>query len=242
MKSFDCVSCRERGGTPRPFEMKDDAFTLAVSHELRTLITICRGHLDVLEPGAGEREVRDVKETLLSVLSLMTRVVEDLTGLERLDGRVELKMKTLWLDEFVGLIAKQVEPILGKRLAIESGAAGARIVADPQRLTQALLNLLRNAAEHAQGDLPVRLRVERELSGCRFEVADEGEASRQEKSRSCSSPSGPGRRPRREPAWDCRSCRRSRGLTAGTAVSSTGRARVRRSGSEYRGQRPSRRG
>jgi signal transduction histidine kinase len=153
-------------------EMKD-GFIVAVSHELRTLITICRGHLDVLEPGAGEPEVRAVKETLVTVLSLMTRVVEDLTTLRRLD-RAALKMETLSLDDFMSSIAKQVEPILGHRLTIEPGVAGARLQADPQRLTQALLNLVQNAAEHAQGDLPVRFRAVSEPSSCRFEVADEG--------------------------------------------------------------------
>lgn len=152
----------------------NDAFILTVSHELGTLITICRGHLDVLEPGADEREVRSVKETLVNVLNLMARLVEDLGTLERLDHRAQLKMETLYLDDFMSSIAKNAELILGHRLTIEPGVAGARLQADPQWLTQALLNLLRNAAEHAPGDSPVRFRVELESSGCRFEVADEG--------------------------------------------------------------------
>lgn len=152
----------------------EGSFILTASHELRTLITICRGHLEVLEPGAGEREVRTLRETLVNVLSLMSRLVEDLTSLERLDDRTQLKMETLALDGFMSSIAKEVEPILGHRLTIEPGVIGASLQADPQRLTQALLNLLRNAAEHAQGDPQVRFRVELESSSCRFEVADEG--------------------------------------------------------------------
>jgi two-component system, OmpR family, sensor kinase len=151
-----------------------DTFIPAVSHELRTLITICRGHLDVLEPGAGEREVRAVKETLVSVLSLMARLVEDLTSLERLDDRSQLKMETLLLDDFMSSIAKHAEPILGHRLTVEPSAVGTTLQADSQRLAEALLNLLMNAAEHAEADSPVRFRVELEPSACRFEVADEG--------------------------------------------------------------------
>ena len=147
---------------------------MTASHELRTLITICRGHLDVLEPGAGEREVLAVKETLITVLSLMSRVVEDLATLERLDDRTQLKMEALSLDDFMSGLAKKAEPILRDRLTIESDVVDARLHADPQLLTQALLNLLWNAAEHAQGDHPVRFRVEAESSSCRFEVADEG--------------------------------------------------------------------
>lgn len=154
-------------------EMKD-AFISAVSHELRTPITICRGHLDVLDPGAGEPEVRAVKDTLVSELSLMGRLVEDLITLARVDDQAQLRMETLSLDDFVTGIAKQAEPILGPRLRIGPRAAGAAFRADPQRLTQALLNLLQNAADHAHGDSPVRFCVEPESSGWRFQVTDEG--------------------------------------------------------------------
>jgi signal transduction histidine kinase len=36
------------------------------------------------------------------------------------------------------------------------------------------MNLLQNAADHAKGDEPVRLCVQAESSGWRFEVADDG--------------------------------------------------------------------
>ena len=165
---------RDRAKYFRKLHEMKDTFILTVSHELRTLITICRGHLDVLEPGADERDVRAVKETLATVLSLMGRLAEDLTSVERLDDPARLEMETLFVDDFMSSIAKQAEPILGHRLTIGPGAGGATLQADPQRLTEALLNLLMNAAEHAQGDSPVRFRVELESSSCRFEVADEG--------------------------------------------------------------------
>jgi signal transduction histidine kinase len=154
-------------------EMKDE-FISTVSHELRTPITICRGHLDVLQPEAGEQEVQAVKEMLVNELDLMARLVDDLTTLARLDDRSALRLETLPLNDFMSSIAKKAVPILGRRLQVESGAPGAMLRADPQRLTQALVNLLQNAAEHAQGDQPVRFRVRPESSSWRFEVADEG--------------------------------------------------------------------
>lgn len=165
---------RDRTEHLRELDEMKDAFISALSHELRTPITISRGHLEVLEPDAGEREVQAVKETVVNELSLMARLVDDLTTLARLDDRAQLRIETLALDDFVSSIAKKAEPILGSRLKIESRAAGATLRADPQRLTQALLNLLLNAGEHAQPDTPVRLRVKRDPSSWRFEVADEG--------------------------------------------------------------------
>ena len=46
--------------------------------------------------------------------------------------------------------------------------------ADPQRLSQALINLLQNAALHAPGAEPVELRVVGRPGEWRFEVADRG--------------------------------------------------------------------
>ena len=152
-----------------------DAFLSAVSHELRTPITICRGHLDVLEEGADEREVRAVKETLLDELDLMGRLVEDLTTLARVDDRALLRVESLPLDRFLSSITTKAEPILGDRACEWSlTLGGATVRADPQRLTQAVLNLLQNAAEHAHGDRPVRFHVGAESSSWRFEVADDG--------------------------------------------------------------------
>jgi signal transduction histidine kinase len=165
---------RDQTGRLRELDERKDAFLSTISHELRTPITICRGHLDVLEEGADERDVRAVKETLVDELDLMGRLVEDLTTLAWVDEPSVLRMESLPMDSFVKSVVTKAEPILGSRLRVESDVDDGTLRADPQRLTQALLNLLRNASEHAEGDGPVRLRVRAEPSSWRFEVADEG--------------------------------------------------------------------
>jgi signal transduction histidine kinase len=72
-----------------------------------------------------------------------------------------------------GLTVK-AETILGRRARVAPGPEGATLRADPQRLTQALVNLLQNAADHAKGDEPVRFGVCAEPSSWRFEVTDDG--------------------------------------------------------------------
>ena len=165
---------RDRADQLRELDRMKDTFLSAVSHELRTPLTICRGHLDVLDAGAGEHEVRVVKETLLDELGLMGRLVEDLTTLARVGDGTLLKLEPLPLAEFVRGIVTMAEPILGDRLQWDADSTGATLQADRQRLTQALLNLLQNAAGHARGGGPVRLRVRGEPAGWLFEVADNG--------------------------------------------------------------------
>ncbi len=165
---------RDRMDNLRQLDEMREAFLSAASHELRTPITICRGHLDVLSEEAAPEEVRTVKETLVDELSLMDRLVEDLAALVRLDDHALLRIELTPLGTLLTSIATKAEPILGDRLRVEYGTAGATVRADPQRMTQALLNLLRNAAEHARGNGPVHLRARTGPASWLFEVADEG--------------------------------------------------------------------
>ncbi len=165
---------RDRAEQLRALDEMKDRFLSAVSHELRTPITICRGHLEVLGEGADELEVRAVKAMCVDELALMGRVVEDLTTLARADDPAFLRWESLPLDSFMSSIRAKAQTILGDRVRVEPGADGATLRADPQRLTQALVNLLQNAADHAKGDGPVSVRVQAEPSSWHFEVADDG--------------------------------------------------------------------
>jgi len=176
LERIELALARERGRAEQLRELDEmkDRFLSAVSHELRTPITICRGHLEVLQEGAGEQEVRAVKAMLVGELALLGRLVEDLATLAWADDRALLKVEPLSLGSFLGSITAKAEAILGDRVQVQSGIGDATLQADPQRLTQAVVNLLQNAACHAKGAKPVRLRVQAGPASWRFEVADEG--------------------------------------------------------------------
>jgi signal transduction histidine kinase len=176
LAQIELALARERGRAAQLRELDEmkDRFLSAVSHELRTPITICRGHLEVLQEAAGEQEIRAVKAMLVDELALMGRLVEDLATLAWADDRALLKMESLSLGSFLGSIAAKAEAILGDRVQVQSGIGDAALQADPQRLAQALVNLLQNAASHAKGAKPVHLGVRAGPASWRFEVADEG--------------------------------------------------------------------
>ena len=176
LEQIELALARERARTERLRELDElkDKFLSTVSHELRTPITICRGHLEVLDDRAGEHEVRAVREMLIDELGLMGRLVEDLTTLAWGDDRALLRFESLPLDGFMSSITAKAEAILGDRVRVRPAIQGATLRADPQRLTQALVNLLQNVADHAKGDGPVRFGVLGESSSWRFEVTDDG--------------------------------------------------------------------
>jgi signal transduction histidine kinase len=170
----DLQAERDRSAELRELDRMKDDFLSAVSHELRTPLTICRGHLDVLGEQAAVDEVLAVRETLVGELDLVGRLVEDLTTVARAGDGMLLRPEPLRLGDFTGSIVAMAEPILGDRLEVTAGPADGTLWADPQRLTQALLNLLQNAAGHTRGDGLIRLRVRAEPDDWLFEVADEG--------------------------------------------------------------------
>jgi signal transduction histidine kinase len=176
LEQIEVALARERARTERLRELDElkDKFLSTVSHELRTPITICRGHLEVLDDRAGEHEVRAVREMLIDELGLMGRLVEDLTTLAWGDDRALLRFESLPLDGFMSSMTAKAEAILGDRVRVRPAIQGATLRADPQRLTQALVNLLQNVADHAKGDGPVRFGVLGESSSWRFEVTDDG--------------------------------------------------------------------
>lgn len=176
LERIELALLRERDRTEQLRELDEmkDRFLSTASHELRTPITICRGHLEVLDERADYRELLSVRELVVDELDFMGRVVEDLTTLARVDDGGLLRRESLPLDSFMTSVTAKAETILGDRVRTQPAAPGAVLRADPQRLTQALMNLLQNAAEHARGRDPVWFSVQPAPSSWRFEVADEG--------------------------------------------------------------------
>lgn len=144
------------------------------SHELRTPITICRGHLEILGPAPGPKEVREAIGVVLEELDRMGRILEDMTTLARVEDSGFLCWETVPAEELLIDAASKVEPLLNGRLQLEVPPGQPTLRADRYRLAQALVNLLHNAAVHGSGGGRVSLRLEQERSSWRFEVADDG--------------------------------------------------------------------
>jgi signal transduction histidine kinase len=153
---------------------RERRFIREASHELRTPITICRGHLEVLGESPSSEELRETIALVVEELGRMSRVVEDMTTLARAEAPDFLRPQPVTLDRFLDEVAVKAETLMTGRLSVERVPTGATLMADPQRLTQALINLLQNAAVHTPPHTPVTLRLVPERQAWRFEVADEG--------------------------------------------------------------------
>ncbi|MEV0622373.1 ATP-binding protein [Nonomuraea sp. NPDC050404] len=120
-------------------------------HELRTPITVIRGHLELMGDDPDDRA-----ETIALVtdeLSRMNRMVDDLLTLAKAEQPGFLALDNVELaDLTVSVVAKA--RALGERTWRVDDVAEARLPADRQRLTQALMQLAANAVRHTtDGDL-----------------------------------------------------------------------------------------
>ena len=155
-------------------------FMADVSHELRTPITIVRGHLEVLNRGA--RTAAQIERALaisMDELDRMARLVNDLLLLVRATRTDFLVPEPIALPEFLDYMLDKAEAIAPRRWRL-GPVVETTLLADRDRLTQALLNLLRNAAEHTDPRATVELSAGAQNGFVQISVADEGEGVPQE--------------------------------------------------------------
>ena len=119
-------------------------------HELRTPVTIIRGQLEVL--GDDPQERAKALEIVMDELDRMTRFVNDLLLLARAQQPDFLALEMVDVAELSDeLLAKAIS--LGNREWILDGKGRGVIVADRQRVTQAMIQLAQNATQHTkEGD------------------------------------------------------------------------------------------
>jgi two-component system, OmpR family, sensor kinase len=126
------------------------AFISDAGHELRTPITIIRGHLEVMGDDPVER--RETLELVADELDRMGRLVNDLLLLAKANRPDFLEPRTIDLDDLTRELFAKASALAHRDWRLASVGSG-RIVADRQRLTQALMNLSQNAVAHTnEGD------------------------------------------------------------------------------------------
>jgi two-component system, OmpR family, sensor kinase len=152
-------------------------FIADASHELRTPMTVIAGQLEVL--AAQERpdpeEVRRVERLVAAEIARTSRLVDDMLLLARSERRDFLQCKEIDLEPFVSELWWGAS-ISDERHFELGPVPEAKLTADPDRLAQALRNLVRNAVEHTNEPHGlVRLEVEARPGGrVRFVVIDDG--------------------------------------------------------------------
>ncbi len=126
-------------------------FMATVSHELRTPVTIARGHIEVLESLGAEsaEDRRQIVSLVRDELLRTQRLVEDLMTLARSKAEDFVIKKPMALSDFFEDLGLRVSG-LGIGEVTLHPPPDTTIEADAERLAQAALNLILNAAVHTE--------------------------------------------------------------------------------------------
>ncbi len=153
------------------------AFVADASHELRTPLTVIRGQLEVLaaQSDPSGPEVRRVEHHVQAEIARISRLVDDLLLLAKSEQTQFLRIEPIELTAFVGELWDGMSLLADRRFELGAVPPGT-LQADPDRLAQALRNLVGNAIEHTTAEQGlVRMRVEAVAHGrARFFVEDDG--------------------------------------------------------------------
>jgi two-component system, OmpR family, sensor kinase len=147
------------------------SFISDAGHELRTPITIIRGHLDVM--GDDPEERRETLDLVRDELDRMSRLVNDLLLLAKASRPDFLQPETVDLDDLTRELFAKASALAQRDWRLGSVGTG-RIVADRQRITQAIMNLSQNAVTHTLNGDAVELGSELRNGRVRLWVKDTG--------------------------------------------------------------------
>lgn len=142
-----------------------------VRHELKTPITIVRGHLETMNP-TDTRDVIETRDLGIAELDRLSRLVDDIDALADVEagslatGVVDVGALTDRMGELVGAIPEHT-------WTIEARGRG-RIVGDHDRLVQAWLQLADNAAKYTPAGSPIEIGSSTDESTATLWVRDHG--------------------------------------------------------------------
>ena len=116
------------------------------SHELRTPITIIRGHLELLEYNDPQERAETIA-LLLDELDRMGRFVEDLLLLAKAERKDFLILESVDISELTAEMYLKMQGLGERQWQLDSQGKGI-ITIDRQRIVQAMMNLVHNAVHH----------------------------------------------------------------------------------------------
>ncbi len=140
-KTFNTMLERLDEGAQQQQQFLDDA-----GHELRTPLTILRGHLELMAAD-DPVDVITTRDVLLDEVDRMQRLVDDLLLLANSGHPDFLRKEPVRTSEILHQVMEKVR-VLARRNWQQDETADFVVEADPQRLTQALVQLAANAVKY----------------------------------------------------------------------------------------------
>ena len=167
--------------TLRRMERVRRDFVANISHELRTPLTSIKLLAETVTSGSIDDlpTMRDFATQIEREADHLAQLVDELLDLSMIEsGQTQLALEAVDPEEIVANAATRIGPVAERRgVTVQrqpAAASDVRVLADPGRLGQALLNLAHNAVKYSHPGGDVRIGWSPQPETVRFEVADDG--------------------------------------------------------------------
>lgn len=156
-----------------------DEFISIASHELRNPVAAVRGYGQLMQRRLARDDLReaDLREYVDSILksgTYLSRLVEDLLSVSRLEGgRLDLHLQEADLSDVLQRALAEA-PLVGHPVRVEQPAGPLIARVDADRITQILVNFLENAAKYSPEGSEILLRVRLRGGELSIAVTDSG--------------------------------------------------------------------
>jgi len=151
-------------------------FVADASHELRTPLTTLRGYSSLYAQGglATDEQVADAMGRINAEATRMGRIVDDLLDLTALGDRAALELGSVDLAAVLDDLAADLRVRNPDRQVEVRREGHTAVLADSDRIRQAITALVANAVKYSAQGSPIRLVAARRGAVVRIEVADAG--------------------------------------------------------------------
>jgi PAS domain S-box-containing protein len=154
-------------------------FIAMLSHELRNPLAPISHAVHILQGSPHQTpELARCAQMISRQADHLTRLVDDLLDVSRItNGKIQVQPAPL---DLAPLLAQAVEGVhslvtgLGHTLSLDIGTQPVPVIGDTTRLTQAITNLLSNAAKYTPQGGSIRVSLRRQTAVATLQVTDDG--------------------------------------------------------------------
>jgi signal transduction histidine kinase len=155
-----------------------DEFLAMLAHELRNPLAPILNALQLMRMKPSEPQSQWAQEIIRRQLASLTRLVDDLLDVSRITrGKITLTREPVELSNLITRAVETIQPLLQEReheLVLQVPPELLRVSGDPTRLTQALGNVLGNAAKYTDRGGRIELLCSRQAADIEIRVRDNG--------------------------------------------------------------------
>jgi two-component system, sensor histidine kinase len=163
----------------RDADRKKDEFLATLAHELRNPLAPVMHAVKLMEsPAADDTQRQWGREVIARQVQRMALLLDDLLDVSRITrGRLELRKDYVDLQSLVNSAVETARPLIDAKhhaLTVNLPADPIELEVDPLRLSQALSNLLTNAAKYTDARGQITLTACQDGQGLAIRVTDNG--------------------------------------------------------------------